>query len=156
MGGGSISLIMDSSEATAEFAAALGPQLAPGDTILLNGSVGAGKTHLARHLIQSILLEPEDIPSPTFTIVQIYETCRGPLWHADLYRIATDAEVEELGLLDAFETAICLVEWPEHLGPLRPDTALNIWLDAGPTDDSRVLKASWHAPHWQRKIEAAA
>ncbi|MCV3269991.1 tRNA (adenosine(37)-N6)-threonylcarbamoyltransferase complex ATPase subunit type 1 TsaE [Roseobacter sinensis] len=151
-----MTLNIDGSDATARFAAALGAQLHPGDTVLLNGPVGAGKTHLARHLIQSILPHPEDIPSPTFTIVQTYETTRGPLWHADLYRIGTVDEVEELGLADAFETAICLVEWPDRLGALRPDGALEIWLDAGASDNDRILRALWQAPQWQERLKTAA
>ncbi len=156
MGGGSISLIMNSTEATAAFAGALGAQLRIGDVILLNGPVGAGKTHFARHLIQSILLEPEDVPSPTFTLVQTYETARGPLWHADLYRITAASALEELGLIEAFETAICLIEWPDRLGPLRPEGALDIWLDEGPSENSRTLRAQWDAADWRDRLEAAA
>ncbi|WP_300056745.1 tRNA (adenosine(37)-N6)-threonylcarbamoyltransferase complex ATPase subunit type 1 TsaE [uncultured Roseobacter sp.] len=147
---------MATGEATAAFAVALGAQLQPGDTVLLSGPVGAGKTHFARHLIQSLLREPEDIPSPTFTIVQTYETRKGPLWHSDLYRISTDEEIEELGLIEAFDHAICLVEWPDRLGPLRPKEALEIELTNGNTEHSRVLEIGWRAPLWVKKVRAAA
>ncbi|MEM1352748.1 MAG: tRNA (adenosine(37)-N6)-threonylcarbamoyltransferase complex ATPase subunit type 1 TsaE, partial [Pseudomonadota bacterium] len=73
-------------DATAALAIDLAPRLAPGDVLLLEGAVGAGKTHFSRALIQSIQLVPEDVPSPTFTLVQTYDTIHGPLWHADLYR----------------------------------------------------------------------
>lgn len=129
-------------------AVVLGKGLGPGDVILLSGSVGAGKTHFARHLIQSVLLEPEDIPSPTFTLVQVYETMAGPLWHSDLYRITSVHEIEELGLAEAFDTAICLVEWPDRLGDLAPTSALALELADGSTEDARILKASWSDPKW--------
>ena len=118
----------------------------PGDTLLLKGDVGAGKTTFARALISDILLEPEDVPSPTFTLVQTYETHRGPLWHCDLYRLAAPSEVEELGLSEAFETAICLVEWPEILGDHVPDTSLS--LEFVPKDDARRLRAICSNPRW--------
>jgi len=63
---------------------------------------------------------PEDVPSPTFTLVQIYDTSAGEIWHADLYRLSSPEEAEELGLRDAFETAICLIEWPDRLGSISP------------------------------------
>lgn len=151
-----ISHQFDTSDATALAATALGPTLKPGDTVLLNGSVGAGKTHFARHLIRSVLITPEDIPSPTFTLVQTYDTTIGPLWHADLYRIGTTDEIEELGLGEAFDTAICLVEWPDRLGDLRPENALNIWLKDGATEDSRTLCAEWQDPRWTEKMKAWA
>lgn len=147
---------MDTSDATARAAEQLGPMLVPGDTVLLTGPVGAGKTHFARHLIRSILIEPEDIPSPTFTLVQTYETQAGALWHTDLYRISSLEEIEELGLTEAFDSAICLVEWPDRLGPLRPETALNITLDSGLAENSRVLRARWQDVKWGAKIGAWA
>ena len=137
-------------DATAAWAAQLGAKLSAGDTVLLNGPVGAGKTHFARALIQSILTHPEDIPSPTFTLVQTYDTTRGALWHADLYRVSTDTEIDELGLLEAFETAICLVEWPDRLGPLLPENALSIDLVAsqGASRDTRDAHLTWTNAHW--------
>ncbi|MEP2642656.1 tRNA (adenosine(37)-N6)-threonylcarbamoyltransferase complex ATPase subunit type 1 TsaE [Roseobacter sp.] len=148
-----ISLTLDSSDATAQVAATLGPNLTPGDTVLLTGDVGAGKTHFARHLIQSILVSPEDVPSPTFTLVQTYDTTLGALWHTDLYRITTDTELDELGLPDAFETAICLIEWPDRLDVLTPQDALALTLSQGPSDDSRHLTATWTHEKWARKTQ---
>lgn len=117
-------------DATARFAAAVAPLLAPGDVILLDGPIGSGKTHFARALIQSRLAAEgrpvEDVPSPTFTLVQTYDAGRREIWHADLYRLTHPDEVEELGLLDAFDEAICLVEWPDRLGDLLPGDALTM------------------------------
>lgn len=115
-----------SPEATKAFAQRLGAQVKPGDVLLLSGPIGAGKTHFARCLIQSILISPEDVPSPTFTLVQEYDTLNGPLWHADLYRLSDPLDAIELGLEEAFEQAICLIEWPDRLGDLAPTGALRI------------------------------
>jgi tRNA threonylcarbamoyladenosine biosynthesis protein TsaE len=138
-------------EDTARRARELGRALAPGATILLTGTVGAGKTHFARHLISSLLDVPEDIPSPTFTLVQTYDTQRGPLWHSDLYRLSSPFEIEELGLLEAFDTAICLVEWPDRLGDLAPNDALRLTLREGPDCSARTLDAQWGASKWAGK-----
>ncbi|MEP1612882.1 MAG: tRNA (adenosine(37)-N6)-threonylcarbamoyltransferase complex ATPase subunit type 1 TsaE [Roseobacter sp.] len=137
---------------TALFATNLGSKLKPGDVVLLNGTVGAGKTHFARHLIQSLLLTPEDVPSPTFTLVQNYETVSGTLWHADLYRVSSIHEIEELGLTEAFDTAICLIEWPDRLGSLAPISALTLGLEDGETEDTRFLKASWSDQRWDNPM----
>lgn len=150
----SITLRFASAEATAAFATRLGPRLTPGDVILLNGPVGAGKTHFARALIQSILPEPEDIPSPTFTLVQTYDTVRGELWHSDLYRISAETEIDELGLPDAFDTAICLVEWPDRLGPTSPPDAL--MLDLVADDDARDARFSWTSTRWDTLLNDVA
>lgn len=149
MTGRTASYLLHNADETACFAAALGTLLSPGDVILLNGAVGAGKTHFARQLIASLLSEPEDIPSPTFTLVQSYDTGSGPLWHADLYRISSVYEIEELGLTEAFETAICLVEWPDRLGDLAPARALELWLSDGETDRQRHLSVRWTDPRWE-------
>jgi len=135
-------VILGSASATARFAEALGAQLVAGDTVLLEGGIGAGKTHLARALILSRLPVPEDVPSPTFTLVQTYEAKGTEIWHADLYRLTDPSELEELGLTDAFEDAICLIEWPDRLGSLRPATALTLSLDLTPQEGERTLHMS--------------
>lgn len=139
-------------DATAAFAAALGLRLLPGDVILLDGPVGAGKTHLARALIHAILLVDEDVPSPTFTLVQTYETQNGTLWHSDLYRLSSTFEIEELGLIDAFEDAICLIEWPDRLGTLAPKTALHLALANTPDTNARTLYGRWSDPKWRDRL----
>ncbi|WP_370281442.1 tRNA (adenosine(37)-N6)-threonylcarbamoyltransferase complex ATPase subunit type 1 TsaE [Pseudooceanicola sp.] len=126
MGQFSVTHDFTSEEDTCRAAARLAPLLRPGHVILLEGGIGAGKTHFARCLIRAVLAVPEDVPSPTFTLVQTYETAHGELWHSDLYRLGHPDDVIELGLAEAFESAICLVEWPDRLGELTPPGALHI------------------------------
>ena len=144
---------LTSADQTASLAALLGKHLVAGDTVLLTGDVGAGKTHFARALIQSLLAQPEDVPSPTFTLVQVYDAASGTeIWHADLYRLSHPSETEELGLRDAMEHAICLIEWPDRLAGLRPESALDIALTATDVEDHRTLTATWSTSQWDAKL----
>jgi tRNA threonylcarbamoyladenosine biosynthesis protein TsaE len=132
--------ILASPEATAALAKALASIAKPGMCVLLQGPVGAGKSFFSRSAIQTLMAQHggvEDVPSPTFTLVQTYEL--GPLevWHADLYRLTSPDELIELGLEDAFDTALCLIEWPDRLGDLRPDGAIEITLTPDITDHAR-------------------
>ncbi len=114
--------------------AALGARLAglarPGDCLLLEGPIGAGKSHLARAFIRARMGPGEEVPSPTFTLVQVYAASDAEIWHADLYRLTHPDEVWELGLDEAFDRAICLVEWPDRLGRHLPPGALRLRLEA--------------------------
>ena len=142
---------------TARLAASFVAHLSPGSVILLNGPVGAGKTHFARQLILAGLAEidqVEDVPSPTFTLVQTYDIGRTEIWHADLYRLSDPSEVYELGLEAAFETAVCLVEWPDRLGEAEPSDALNLTFEIT-DDDSRNAVFEWQTPNWTPIITAA-
>ena len=137
----------------AEAVEALGARLAdlvrPGDVIALSGDLGAGKTTLARGLLQALGLAGE-APSPTFTIVQTYEPpeVRMPVWHVDLYRIDDPQEAIELGLDEAFDTAVVLLEWPERLGALLPRNALRLRLDGAGEGERRLtaeVPPAWEA-----------
>jgi tRNA threonylcarbamoyl adenosine modification protein YjeE len=141
----------DSPEQTAIYAAKLAKNLAPEDIILLNGDVGAGKSYFCRALIQSVLQYEEDIPSPTFTLVQQYDTEIGELWHADLYRLSDPTEVVELGLLDAMESAIILIEWPDQITDFLPNSALNININTS-DHETRVFHLSWTDNKWDEKL----
>ena len=114
-----LSLFLPLDEDTARLGRWLAGILSPGDTLLLSGPVGAGKTHLARALIRAATGSDEDVPSPSFTLVQTYAAPGFDIWHADLYRLSQPEEVVELGLDEAFGRAICLVEWPDRLGRCR-------------------------------------
>ena len=146
-------ITLSSADHTAALAVRLGACLKPGDTLLLEGPIGAGKTHFARSLIQSRLPLPEDVPSPTFTLVQTYDADGVEIWHADLYRLTSPDDVVELGLVDAFETAICLVEWPDRLGTLAPQNALTLRFAQGTSEDERDLLLLWTAPEWASRLD---
>jgi tRNA threonylcarbamoyladenosine biosynthesis protein TsaE len=137
---------LPSPEATETLARRLAPCLGAGDVLLLEGEIGAGKTHFARALIRALLerarAPEEDIPSPTFTLVQTYVAGALEIWHADLYRLSDPQEIEELGLIAAFDMSLCIVEWPDRLGPLAPPDALRIALRLPPgAPDERRLEA---------------
>ena len=130
--------ILPDPDATEAFAQRLAQVVEAGDTLLLHGPVGAGKSALSRALITALRhsggLPPEDVPSPTFTLVQTYDVDGFEVWHADLYRLSGPDGVVELGLDEAFGTALCLVEWPDRLGSDRPANAIDIslsYLDGG-------------------------
>ncbi|MCP1337228.1 tRNA (adenosine(37)-N6)-threonylcarbamoyltransferase complex ATPase subunit type 1 TsaE [Futiania mangrovi] len=108
-----------------------------GAAVLLHGDLGMGKTTLARALVHAVLAADgapdEDVPSPTFTIVQTYATPAREIWHVDLYRIEEPGELAELGLDDAFEEALVLVEWPDRLGARLPHDRVDVTLAAEAT-----------------------
>jgi tRNA threonylcarbamoyladenosine biosynthesis protein TsaE len=112
-------------DATARLGQWFAAHLRAGDCLLLEGQIGAGKSHFARAFIQARLGRAEDVPSPTFTLVQSYQA-DVEIWHADLYRLSHPDEVLELGLDEAFDSAICLIEWPNRLGSLLPKGAMRL------------------------------
>lgn len=127
---------------TADLGHWLAARLNAGDCVLLEGPIGAGKSHLARALIRARLGRMEDVPSPTFTLVQTYQA-DVEIWHADLYRLSHPDEVAELGLEDAFSKAICVIEWPDRLGRL-PAHAIRITLSSCGEGRSVTLTAPDH------------
>jgi tRNA threonylcarbamoyladenosine biosynthesis protein TsaE len=118
-----------------------------GDVIALHGDLGAGKTELARAIIRAAAGDPELIvPSPTFTLVEVYDTPDGAIWHFDLYRIDAPEQVWELGLEEALADGMSLIEWPERLGALLPARRLDLSLDITAGDARRACltgDASW-------------
>lgn len=143
-----LQLNLDSPTATTRLAQAVADRLDCGDVVLLKGPVGAGKTHFARALIRQLCGADLDVPSPSFTLVQTYQTPRCPVWHVDLYRLTNVSQVLELGLDEAFETGITVIEWPEMLGRTRPERFLEITLFPDATDENRrtariAFSGSW-------------
>lgn len=135
--------LLSDEEKARRFGAALGLFLRPGMTVLLEGPVGAGKSHIARAAIRALAGAEIEVPSPSFTLVQTYDTPAGEVWHADLYRLTGPDEVSELGLAEAMETAITLVEWPDRLGDLAPARALRLALSVdGQARRARLSEAS--------------
>ena len=102
-------------EATTRLGQAIAPLLEPGEAILLYGPLGMGKSTLARGLIRALTRPDEDVPSPTFTLVQFYES-DPPIAHFDLYRLSRPEEAFEIGLDEALDEGCALIEWPERLG----------------------------------------
>lgn len=144
-----LSLVFNDEAATARFGAKLARLLKPSDTVALSGGLGSGKTALARAVVRAFQPE-EDVPSPTFTLVQTYPTPNFAIWHVDLYRLSSPREVRELGLDEALDSGgALLVEWPERAGAWLPDDRLDIALSIGATPGERradiIAYGSWLA-----------
>jgi tRNA threonylcarbamoyladenosine biosynthesis protein TsaE len=115
------SLYLPDEAATERLGAELARQLRPRDVLALHGSLGAGKTTLARAILRAAAGDPTlVVPSPTFTLVEVYDTRRGAFWHFDLYRMEAPEQIFELGWEEARADGIVLVEWPERLGARLP------------------------------------
>jgi len=160
--GGAIAVSLADPADTQAFAARLAPFARPGDVIALAGDLGSGKTTFARGFINSLLvahgLPPEDVPSPTFTLVQEYQLPDFTLYHIDLYRVEAQSELFELGLEDAFADGVSLVEWPDRLGPLLPANRLEMtFRHGGPGEDQdRRLVLLTAFGNWKGRIETGA
>jgi tRNA threonylcarbamoyladenosine biosynthesis protein TsaE len=138
--------------ATAALGRALAPRLRAGDAVLLEGGLGAGKTHLARALIQALLPVPEEVPSPSFTLVQTYDAPDFEIWHADLYRLSGGADLAELGF-EAAADALCLIEWPDRLA-VPPPGALRLRLV--PEGEGRRAEFGAEDPAWVGRLAGLA
>lgn len=126
-----IDLLLPDLAATRALARRLAAVARPGDVLALIGTLGLGKTELARAFIQALSGPDEEVPSPTFTLVQLYDGTAGTIWHFDLYRLARPDDVWELGFEDALGGGILLIEWPDRLGPLLPRRRLDLTLLPG-------------------------
>lgn len=123
------SLSLPDEAATERLGAALAGRLRSRDVVALVGSLGAGKTTLARAILRAASGEPTlVVPSPTFTLVEVYDTPKGAFWHFDLYRLEEPEQVFELGWEEARTDGVALIEWAERLGPLLPRERLTVTL----------------------------
>lgn len=137
---------------TQKTAAALAPLLQPGDIVALWGTLGVGKTAFSRYLIQHMTQTTQDVPSPTFTLLQVYDTDAFPIYHFDLYRLDKPTDVYELGIEDAFIEAVSLIEWPDKMGRLLPKAKrLDIRIDVDGT--TRLFTFDSADSSWQKRID---
>ena len=137
--------------ATKALGAALADALRAGDVVRLEGDLGAGKSTLARALIEA-LTGVKEAPSPTFTLVETYDGPDFMLWHFDLYRLETPDEAWELGLEEALDGGASLIEWPERAGGLLPDGALTVKLEMAGEARRAIFEGG---EVWGEKLRAA-
>lgn len=141
--------------ATETVAARLAAIAAAGDVIALVGDLGAGKTVFARAFVRALCSADEEVPSPTFTLVQQYEPADAPvIWHFDLFRLEAAEDALELDIEDALATGITLIEWPERLAGLLPARRLEVALSPGADPQSRRLRLAGDA-EWLRRLREA-
>lgn len=119
----------DSPEETRALGARLAETLRPGDVVALDGDLGAGKTQFIKGLCAALGVPPEQVTSPTFTLIHEYEGADGPIYHVDAYRIEHPEELRAAGIDDyLYGEGICLIEWAERIAPLLPNEALRLRL----------------------------
>jgi tRNA threonylcarbamoyladenosine biosynthesis protein TsaE len=140
--------------ATVALAARIAAVAAPGDIIALKGDLGSGKTAFARAFIRACGNQDE-VPSPTFTLVQVYDAGPTAIWHFDLYRIHAPEDAWELGIEDAFIAGISLIEWPERLGPLLPQRRLELSFAFGHEPGARRIAID-PGKEWQARLAMIA
>ena len=138
-------------DATTRLGAAVARALKPGEAVCLTGPPGAGKSTLARGLVRALTRPDEDVPSPTFTLVQFYDGPRFPLAHFDLYRLERSEEAFEIGLDEALEDGAAVIEWPERLGGRLPADRLDI--DIAMIGEGRTARLAAHGAWEGRTLE---
>jgi tRNA threonylcarbamoyladenosine biosynthesis protein TsaE len=142
---------LDEEAATRRLGEAVARALQPGEAVCLSGPLGAGKSVLARALVRALTWPDEEVPSPTFTLVQFYEGPRLSIAHFDLYRLASSDEAYEIGLDEALDHGAAVIEWPERLeGRLPPD---RLDIEIALEGDSRRALLSPHGAWEGRTIE---
>jgi tRNA threonylcarbamoyladenosine biosynthesis protein TsaE len=145
-------LRLDDLTSVKRIGAALGAALRAGDVLLLSGDLGAGKTELARAVIQARIGAAIDVPSPTFTLLQTYDAPDLAIVHADLYRIERVADLTELGLDEAMEDCALLVEWPERAMGLWPASRLEVTLSIDGLGPARIAHMTGHGD-WAARLD---
>ena len=126
----------------------------PGDVIALHGDLGMGKSALARAVVRRLAGNPDlEVPSPTFTLLQSYETARFPVHHFDLYRLADPDELIEIGFSDAIGEGLSLIEWPERAGDELPGERLDIVISEGDGFNGRRFSLEAHGAGWAGRLD---
>lgn len=130
--------------ATEDLAQKFAKTLRPGDVVALTGDLGAGKTAFARFLIEArgraAGVEIGDVPSPTFTLVQLYELPDGTIYHFDLYRLESDEEAWEIGIEEAFAEGVSLIEWADRIDRFLPPRTIRVHFDFAPGETARIAR----------------
>lgn len=128
---------------TQRFAAILAPLLQNGDSLLLAGEMGAGKTYFAAQLIPAIMKEAVDVTSPTFTLQHLYEVTKNPaiskIVHMDLYRVESEEALLSLGIEEYLNQDICIIEWPDRLGQLAPNRYIYLQFNIIDADTREII-----------------
>ena len=137
---------------TKHLAESFAKQLRVGDIVCLYGTLGVGKTAFTRFLVQSFCGEKEEVPSPTFTLLQTYETDDFPIFHFDLYRLKKPDEVLELGIEDAFYDGVSLIEWPDKMGNYLPEKKV-LKVEITCQDEVRTFTFSSKNQKWNERLE---
>ncbi|THD58455.1 tRNA (adenosine(37)-N6)-threonylcarbamoyltransferase complex ATPase subunit type 1 TsaE [Phenylobacterium sp.] len=146
-------MILDDEAATARLGAAIALALRAGEAVCLSGPLGAGKSTLARALVRALTTPDEDVPSPTFTLVQFYEGAGLKVAHFDLYRLTSPGEAYELGLDEALDDGAAVIEWPERLAGQLPADRLDV--EIAVDGDSRRARLTPHGA-WAGRLENLA
>lgn len=140
--------------ATSKLAGRIAAQARAGDFIALEGDLGVGKTAFARAFLAARAGAPVDAPSPTFTLVQVYDLAGGAVVHVDLYRVSPGGDVAELGLEDYLATSIVILEWPDRLGDAVPADRLVVRLAFADAPEARRATLIAHGA-WTGRLDAA-
>ena len=148
---------LDDEAATARLGAAIAAGLKPGEAVCLSGPLGAGKSTLARALVRALTTPDEDVPSPTFTLVQFYEGARLKVAHFDLYRLSDPDEAYEIGLDEALDEGAAVIEWPQRLDGRLPADRLDVEIAPSEDDaDGRRVRLIPHGAWEGRGLEFRA
>jgi tRNA threonylcarbamoyladenosine biosynthesis protein TsaE len=148
-----VDVVVEDETGTARAAELVARAAVPGDVIALHGDLGSGKTAFARAFIRALTSAAEEVPSPTFTLVQTYQAGAVTIYHFDFYRIEKPDEAWEIGIEEAFAGGIALIEWPERLGSLLPADRLDVRLEIPPGGDDNARRVRLAAgPSWAGRI----
>ena len=146
-------MILADEAATARLGSAIAAQLRKGDAVCLSGPLGAGKSTLARALVRALTTPTEEVPSPTFTLVQFYEGARLNVAHFDLYRLSNPDEAYEIGLDEALDEGAAVIEWPERLEGRLPPDRLDVEIALGEDAGDRQVRLTAHGAWEGRGLE---